>query len=259
MPFVNTIKMFARLGSMTLPERVRMLLRLWRYRLGEEQESLAFLRRQPLNGRTVLDIGANKGIYAYWMSRQVGPRGRVFAFEPQVDLRPHLEELKRSFRLDNLQLVSQALSDRRGTAGLRRDKPGSLGATLEAEQPVPDWPVMAETVDVELNTLDHFCESQGLDEIALIKCDVEGHELAAFRGGRGVLQKQRPVLLFECHHHVAEQGELFGFLRELGYDGNFYHDGKPIPYQRFAEFPYRKPSIHFRNYMFAHREAPAQW
>ena len=244
---------------MTFSERVRMLLRLWKYRLREERESIAFMRRQALVGRTVLDVGANKGIYAYWMSRQVGPRGRAVAFEPQSDLRPHLEDLKRTFRLDNLEIVSQGLSNRRGMAGLRRDKPGSLGATLEAELPAAGWQATAESIEVEVTTLDDYCEANSLADVGLIKCDVEGHELAVFEGGRRLLEQQRPVLLFECHHHEAERGALFSFLRELGYDGVFYSGGRAVPYQQFAEYPYRKPSIRFRNYMFAHRDAAVRW
>ena len=37
-----------------------------------------------LKGATVLDIGANKGIYCFWMMRAVGPSGNVIAFEPQL-------------------------------------------------------------------------------------------------------------------------------------------------------------------------------
>jgi FkbM family methyltransferase len=243
---------------MTFSQRMRMLNRLWKYRLREESESIAFMRRQPLVGRTVIDVGANKGIYSYWMSRQVGPQGRVVAFEPQPDLRPHLEDFKRSFRLDNLQIVSQGLSNRPGAAALRRDKPGALGASLEPPPPDERAPNVSETIDVPLTTLDQFCAAQNLTDVAFIKCDVEGHELAVFQGGRELLQRQRPVLLFECHHHEAERGALFAFLAELGYDGFFIQNSERVPYQQFADRPYRKPSIKHRNYMFAHREAPSR-
>jgi FkbM family methyltransferase len=243
---------------MTFSERMRMLVRLWKYRLREESESIAFMRRQPLAGRTVIDVGANKGIYSYWMSRQVGPRGRVIAFEPQPDLRPHLDNFKRSFGLDNLKIVSQGLSNRPGTAAMRRDKPGALGASLEPPPPEEDATRASETIDVEVTTLDQFCAAERLADVAFIKCDVEGHELAVFQGGRELLERQRPVLLFECHHHEAQRGALFAYLAELGYDGFFVQNGEWAPYQKFAERPYRKLSIKHRNYMFAHRDAPAR-
>jgi FkbM family methyltransferase len=214
------------------------------------------MRRQPLVGRTVIDVGANKGIYSYWMSRQVGPRGRVIAFEPQPDLRPHLDDFKRSFGLDNVQIESVGLSNRPGTALMRRDKPGALGASLEPPRPDEDATRSSETIAVDVTTLDDFCTVASLADVAFIKCDVEGHELAVFQGGQQLLQKQRPPLLFECHHHEAERGELFRFLKNLGYDGFFMHHGERVPYQQFAERPYRKPSIKHRNYMFFHGDRP---
>ena len=243
---------------MTFSDRLRMLNRLWKYRLREESESIAFMRRQPLAGRTAIDVGANKGIYSYWMSRQVGPRGRVIAFEPQPDLSPHLDDLKQTFGLTNLQIVSKGLSNRPGTAAMRRDKPGSVGASLEPPTPEEDASRMTETIDVEVATLDQFCAAKKLVDVAFIKCDVEGHELAVFQGGRELLRRQRPVLLFECHHHEARRGALFAFLADLGYDGFFVQNGERVTYQEFAERPYRKPTIKHRNYMFAHCEAPAR-
>jgi FkbM family methyltransferase len=242
--------------AMTVSERMRMLLRLWKYRLREERESIAFMRRQPLVGRTVIDVGANKGIYSYWMSQQVGPQGQVIAFEPQPDLRPHLDALQQTFRLRNLQIETKGLSNQSGVLPLRRDKPGALGATFEPPEPDEDAARLDHSIEVEVVTLDQFAAEQQLADCAFIKCDVEGHELAVFQGGRRLLERHRPVLLFECHHHEAERGALFGFLAGLGYDGFYTHGRQRVPYQQFAEHPYRKPTIRHRNYMFAHPEAP---
>jgi FkbM family methyltransferase len=239
---------------MTLSERMRMLARLWKYRLREERESIAFMRRQPLAGRTVIDVGANKGIYSYWMSRQVGPRGRVIALEPQPDLRPHLEDLRRTFRLHNLQIVSKGLSNVAGGVAMRRDKPGALGASLEPPPPGEDASRASESIDVEVVTLDEISATERLENVAFIKCDVEGHELAVFKGGRRLIEKQRPILLFECHHHEAERGELFSYLERLGYDGFFIDGDERVPYRQFASRAYRKPTVKHRNYMFAHRD-----
>jgi len=242
---------------MDLSQRIRMLVRLWKYRLREERDSIAFMRRQPLDGRTVVDIGANKGIYSYWMSQQVGPRGKVIAFEPQPELLTHLDEFKQSFGLTNLEIVGKGLSNRRGTVAMHRDKPGALGASLAVEQESAATIGSMESIDVEVVTLDEFCEEARTGPIAFIKCDVEGHELAVFEGARRTLQTDRPVLLFECHHHEAERGALFKFLTDLGYEGLFFERGSPHPYSHFRDVPYRKPTIRFRNYMFAHRDSPA--
>jgi FkbM family methyltransferase len=244
---------------MNFSERLRMLVRLWKYRLREERDSLAFMRRQPLAGRTVLDVGANKGIYSYWMCRQVGRAGRVIAFEPQPELLPHLDDLKRTFGLANLEIVAKALSNGRGAVAMHRDKPGALGATLDTSHLQSTGTALAETIGVEMIPLDDYCREAGVGSVAFIKCDVEGHELAVFQGARRTLEEQRPTLLFECHHHEAERGELFRYLVDLGYEGHFLSNDERFSVERFAEIPYRKPSIRFRNYVFAHPSANVRW
>ena len=71
---------------MRLFDRLHFLHRAWRYRLRAERDELAFVLSRDLRGATVLDIGANRGIYSYWMHRVVGATGQVIAFEPQPEL-----------------------------------------------------------------------------------------------------------------------------------------------------------------------------
>jgi FkbM family methyltransferase len=190
------------------------------------------------------------------MSRQAGPTGRVVAFEPQPDLHPHLLEFKRSFRLDNLEIVVKALSNSSGVLPMVRDKPGAVGASLELE-PASGQP--RETIEVEVTTLDEWAAAAKISNVGLVKCDVEGHELAVFEGGLRLLERERPALLFECHHGEAQQGRLFQHLTERDFRGFFYHGRRIVPYERFAEIPYRKPTIHYRNYMFVPREKLADY
>jgi hypothetical protein len=66
--------------------------------------------------------------------------------------------------------------------------------------------------------------------------DVEGHELAVFRGAAGILARDRPVLLFECEaRHLGNRApsEVFDFLAALGYSGSFFGPGGPRPLAEF--------------------------
>ena len=42
----------------------------------------------------MVDVGANHGIYSYWMHKKVGAGGNVVAFEPQAELGIYLGQLK---------------------------------------------------------------------------------------------------------------------------------------------------------------------
>ena len=234
--------------SMNLLEKLHMLHRFWRYRLRHESDSIKFLLKQDLYGSTVVDIGANRGIYSYWLSKKVGPSGKVIAFEPQPELEPCLNQLRNSFRLSNLQIENKGLSDKCGEAFLFRISVGAATAAL-CER------IDQEKVRVGITTLDDYLADKEYSRISFIKADVEGHELQAFKGAEKTIVDNRPTILFECHHEHAVEGSVFAFLESLGYSGCFIHQGKRIEKSRFEDFPYRRPDENFRNYIFTHDQA----
>lgn len=97
-------------------------------------------------------------------------------------------------------------------------------------------------------TLDEYYKES--EPIKFIKCDVEGHELDVFKGAYEILLRDKPCLLFECHHEEAGKGEIFSFLKKLGYDGFFLHRSDLIHYSKFREYPCRKKTESHRNYIF---------
>jgi len=239
-------------------DRLHMRHRFLSMRFKSERPSIRFVLEHGLEGRNVIDIGANKGVYSYYLSRAVGPQGRVIAFEAQPELGGHLNAVKNSFGLDNLIIVNQGLSSSPGVLTMTRDAIGSGGATFG--DMVGDG---HEKIEIPVTTLDDYFADKGTVEISFIKCDVEGHELEVFKGGRGLLERYHPTLLFECHEDQAQEGKLFSFLVDLGYDGFFYHvepadhasllrsgKGRYIHYSEFDRFEYTRPHVTHRNYIF---------
>lgn len=231
---------------MNIFQKLHLLHSAWHYRLNTEKDDINFLLSLNLTDKTVIDIGANKGIYSYWMCKKVGPKGRVIAFEPQPELETHLLDFKQSFKFDNLSIINKGLSNVRGTGTLTRPEVGSGGATLGVNENSRNW----QALQVELVTLDSFCDK--LADVQFIKCDVEGHELNVFKGGQNLLERDKPCLLFECHHEDAKKQDLFLYLTSLGYKGFFSHRKKMIPFKEFNKYPYRRENEHHRNYIFVH-------
>ena len=91
-------------------EYVHFFIRCLRYRLRTERLQLRTMMQLNLKGATVLDIGANKGIYCFWMIRAVGTSGRVIAFEPQPEMCKSIEQKKALFGWKGLQILNVALS-----------------------------------------------------------------------------------------------------------------------------------------------------
>jgi FkbM family methyltransferase len=182
-----------------------------------------------------VDVGANKGAYLYWMRRAVGPRGEVYAFEPQPGLARYLESARAGMGWDNVSIREVALSDSAGRRALHvPGRENSPGASLEAG-------VGGNAREVDVDTLDRQLEGAGA--IRLVKVDVEGHELAVFRGAARTLAAHHPALLFESEmRHLAGRSphEVFAFLRTLGYRGAFFSPRGLRPIEEFD------PSAHQR-------------
>jgi hypothetical protein len=72
-------------------------------------------------------------------------------------------------------------------------------------------------------TIDAYASDADIRRVDLIKVDVEGHELAVFEGGEGLLTREdAPILAFELNpaclaHHGTSATELLALLRRLGY------------------------------------------
>jgi len=201
---------------MNLFERIHFLIRAWRYRLDGEKFGISYLLSNDLADKTVVDIGAHRGIYSYWMHRKVGANGRVVAFEPQTELAAYLRELRTRFNLKQLEIAECGLSSQRGELTLRRPKDHWGGASYDrfksGSREVDVIPTQVTTLDV------FFADHQG-PPISFIKCDVEGHEYEVFKGGEGLLTSVRPALLFECLEKTVPDCRVFSYLQTLGYDG----------------------------------------
>ena len=240
-------------------EHAHFLHRAWRYRLRTEKQELAYVRSLRLIGRTVVDIGAHRGIYSYWLREAVGPAGRVIAFEPQPEMIAELKKFKQSFRARNLEIIESGLSDTPGTATLQRQGDHTGGASLEPNAHTHASEQTA-TFQVPVTTLDAFFADRAGDPsmppgpVALIKCDVEGHERAVFKGAERLLREDRPAILFECHDTHARAGDVFEDLKSLGYRGWLLDGAAHHPVERYAELrdSLDKPYL---NYIFEPQEA----
>lgn len=244
--------------SLSATHKLRMRHRCWRYRFKSEVHSIQYVLSGAFEDGTLLDIGANRGIYSIYMSRAAGPQGRLIAFEAQPELGEHLHDVRESFGLDNMTIVNKGLSSEPGVLQMRRPKVGAGTASFHASSG-EDW----ESVDIPVIKLDDYVDEHDVRDVSFIKCDVEGHELEVFKGGEMLLRRDHPAILFECHHSEAEKGELFDYLTRIGYDGYFYHvtpadhrsilhkgRGHYVSAKDFADYEYARPGVLHRNYVF---------
>jgi FkbM family methyltransferase len=160
-----------------------------------EIDELDFVRRTVGPGQTVLDIGANIGLFTVTMASLIGPTGKVYAFEPLED---HASLLARSVAendfADRVVLERAAVSDKPGSGQLiSASKTTNAGGAYLNNGQVP---LGHEASEVKLITLDTYPVRR---PVHFIKIDIEGAELLAFRGAKELLREDRPVILSELH------------------------------------------------------------
>jgi FkbM family methyltransferase len=227
------------------------LVRCLRYRFRTERLQIKTMMRLDLRGATVLDIGANKGIYCFWLMRAVGPSGHVIAFEPQPEMRDGIEHQKLRFNWSNLRVMNVALSDSDGTMNLSRQRIGDGSATLE----VTRRRSTDATLDVQVAKLDTAAD-ETFSKLKFIKCDVEGHEHKVFLGGEQTIRRDRPVVQFESTVTDQRTQDIFQFFRGLGYSGVLLLGNTYLHYSNLDTVPHYKFGMGgHRDFLFFPSEA----
>jgi FkbM family methyltransferase len=142
----------------------------------------------PASGASVVDLGANIGAFTVFAACAVGPSGRVIAVEPHA---PHVRAIEHNLAANRgaapVSVVRAAAWSTGGRGRLVRDSSSESEWRIQPdlEGPIP------------LTTLDDL--TAGLaGRVDLLKVDIEGGEVEAFRGAAGTLERTDRVVV-ECH------------------------------------------------------------
>jgi len=137
----------------------------------------------------ILDIGANCGIYSL-LACAVNPNVRVRAWEPVPLLRGRiaLSSAENGFE-PRLEVRSAAAGARSGEATFYLHPDPTQGGFTDTSREGQSMTVQVEAIDDVVPPVEH---------VALIKIDVEGHEIEALSGLTRILETNRPPVIFEC-------------------------------------------------------------
>lgn len=201
-------------------------------------------------GETVLDIGANIGLLSCVFADSAGPDGRVFVFEPDPYTATFLKHNVRRF--GQVRVFEIALSDKSGTANL------FLNAQSGTSNSLADRSDASETVSVECLTLDDFLKREPLEQIHLIKIDVEGYEPRVLAGMAETLKAhaETAMIIEYCPENLRLAGEipeaLLEQIAELGFElYTLYDDGNCEKVAGFQEMLSVLPATGYVNLLCA--------
>ena len=237
---------------MKIIDNLKLVYRALQYKHKYDKGGIAYILNTVKKGQTVLDIGAHKAGYLYFIKQKVTASGKVYAFEPQSILYRYIIHIKKEFSWTNVEVEHLALSDAPGKVTLyipshkKEANTSSPGATI-FEGAISG--AIQDTEEVTTETLDAYCDRKNIRP-DFLKIDVEGNELRIFKGGVNTLKKYKPKIIVEIEaRHVGEKQvlETFSFLENLGYTGKFICGTKNYPLKEFS-FPLYQNRDDMKNY-----------
>ena len=221
---------------------IQCAAKAWDIRTGVWAEpELQLIRFAVRAGETVLDIGANYGVYAYHLSRAVGSSGRVYAFEPIPFTYETCKLVGKFLGFRNVEIIQKGCSDRTGTVAftLPIQDSGAISAGLAHLSGRDDQRPGKEQYSIYDRTRELVCDVVALDEflpelpsLSFVKSDIEGADLLAMRGAARIIERHHPTIQCEINPWFLE--------------------GFGIPPHAFSEF------FEARGYQMYHYEAAGQ-
>lgn len=169
-------------------------------------------------GMTIVDIGANIGIYTLLAARNLYGEGKIYSFEPTPRIYNILKnniQLNGFLEQDIIRLNQVALSDKEGVSqfavfndncGHNSLFPKSLNNNLEQQ----------EIIEVSTRILDEVLGNG--EKIDIVKLDAEGAEPFILRGMQRTIATNPEISIFMefAPEHILRSGvDLLSFIQEL--------------------------------------------
>jgi FkbM family methyltransferase len=167
-----------------------------------ERIELDVFERLAAVSTTIVDVGANIGLYSCIAADRVPSGGRVIAFEPvPANLRYLKRNLEENERTAQVVVEEQAVGQGSGEIRMYLAD-GSIGTHSPSAKNVIGSTTSITVPEVSLD--DYSRQKLGGRSIDLLKVDVEGYEGAVLRGARKTLKQDKPTLLIEfVPEHLA--------------------------------------------------------
>jgi FkbM family methyltransferase len=214
--------------------------------LGERSSldlALALVRKS----KCFLDVGANIGLYVFYLRfRDIDPKP-IYFFEPDPTLFAQLQENVTRNRLEKVQGFQVAMAENSGKSTFFRDKTEDSMGTLV--QPESSQHVL-EAIEADRISFGDFVTRSAVDHVCA-KVDVEGAEELFLEGAKSQLDRL-DYLILEILAPALGRGLPLRLEQEGNYQAYYIND-YDLEYSQAGKFRYVAP---FYNWLFC-RESPA--
>lgn len=144
----------------------------------------------------ILDIGAHKGESVRFF-KDIFPSSIIHSFEPDPENFKLLEKCCKSYKgleKGNCHSTNKAIAEKKGTMRYYRQSISHMGGLLPINKSSEDSLGYAESatnepIEVNVTTVDLYCSKMNIEEVDIMKIDVQGYEVGVLLGAQQMLSK----------------------------------------------------------------------
>lgn len=172
----------------------------------------------------IFDVGAHTGTITV-KYKKLFPKATIYCFEPTPDSFKILQQ--KALALDKVKTFQCAICDRIGKSKFHVNFYSSCNSLLPRPSKgkcyYDEKASNIDTIEVNITTIDDFCNEHSISKINILKLDVEGAELLVMKGALNKLNQKLIDLIYTEVMFVShyENGVLFhelcNFLSNWGY------------------------------------------
>jgi len=182
-----------------------------------EELATRILRQEIKSGMTIVEIGANLGYYVLLEARIVGEEGKIYAFEP---VPRNFNILTKNIEVNgykNVKAYCKAVSSKSGTSKIALTDASNWGSMLDVKAAIVSQymkqkmhKLAREVINVDTVSLYEFLDKERVNQINLIRMDIEGYEIEVIKSMLNILKNMPPPikLFFEIHNKVFDNPEV---------------------------------------------------
>lgn len=182
---------------------------------------IQFWRQLPLTGLTVYDVGSFEGLLALYFASRAK---QVICYEPNSRNYGRLTDNIQLNGFTNVRVRKTGVGEAPQEIKLiwNPAMPGGASAEAATTEHLKETVAGAIVETIPITTLDKDVEENQLPAPDLIKIDIEGWELQALRGARGLIDRYKPALYLEMHGETmalkkSKVADIVQFLEAAGY------------------------------------------
>lgn len=155
-----------------------------------------YFDEKKITPQVIFDLGANTGITVNNYLK-IFPHAQIHAFEPTIELK---DQLTNTFKNNhNVFIRFEAVSDKIGTALFYKNKVNDTNSLLSSSTigaKSDEACKNISTYQVKTITIDAYCQKNNINQIDILKMDIQGAELFALYGAKEMIKNNKIKLIF---------------------------------------------------------------